>query len=463
MRIWGFLFLLLLNLAGAQENVSNTAEELKQKIVEPATFADIVEPLIPTVVNIYTEQTAKNNNSAQHFDEFKELFRYFDMPFNFDEIYSNPQAVSLGSGFIIHKEGYIVTNHHVVDKADKINVKLSDGSELEAKLVGSDVKTDLALLKVNAGKDLPFAVLGDDEKNRVGDWVIAIGNPFGFNHTVTKGIISSKARDIEDASIVNNYIQTDASINRGNSGGPMFNLKGEVIGVTSSIYSPSGSSAGIGFAIPSQTVKKVIEQIKAFGKVARGLLNIHISSVTSDMVEALGLKKEQKGVVVNSVQHGGAGEKAGLKPGDIIIQFNSKAVASPRELQVLVADAPIGSTAKILVLRKGKQVELTTKIEADDPIKSQEANKISPLELEINGVVFANTSTAGVMVTKISKDSIWRSLKQGDVIVGINQEEVNNIKIFEALYNKAKGRKNVVLMVKRKGVSIFLVLPTSKK
>jgi len=449
MRILGFLFLLLVNLSVAGE----------QKIVEPATFADIVEPLIPTVVNIYTEQNVKNHNVHQPFDDFKDLFRYFDMPFNFDEVYSNPQAVSLGSGFIIDKQGYIVTNHHVVDKADKINVKLSDGTELEAKLVGSDVKTDLALLKVTAGKDLPFAILGDDEKNRVGDWVIAIGNPFGFNHTVTKGIISSKARDIEDASIVNNYIQTDASINRGNSGGPMFNLKGEVIGVTSSIYSPSGSSAGIGFAIPSQTVKKVIEQIKSFGKVARGILNIHISPVSSDMVEALGLKKDQKGVVVNSVQHGGAGEKAGLKPGDIIIQFNAKKVASPRELQVLVADAPIGSTAKISVLRKGKQVDLTCKIEAEEPNK---VSKLNPLELEINGVVFTDTSKGGAMVSKISKESIWRSLKQGDVVVGINQEEVNNITTFEALYNKAKGRKNVVLMVKRKGVSIFLVLPTSK-
>lgn len=456
MKVWVFLFLLLLNLSNAQENVS---EVLKQQIVEPATFADIVEPLIPTVVNIYTEQSMKSRNSA---DEFKDLFRYFDMPFNFDEIYSNPQAVSLGSGFIIDKEGYIVTNHHVVDKADKINVKLSDGRELEAKLVGSDVKTDLALLRVNAGQDLPFAILGDDEKNRVGDWVIAIGNPFGFNHTVTKGIISSKARDIEDSSIVNNYIQTDASINRGNSGGPMFNLKGEVIGVTSSIYSPSGSSAGIGFAIPSQTVKKVIIQIKSFGKVTRGLLNIHISCVTPDMIEALGLKKDQKGVVVNSVQHGGAGEKAGLKPGDIIIQFNSKSVASPRELQLLVANTPIGDTAKILVLRKGRQVELTTKIQADDPIKSKETNKISPLELEINGIVFVNANKAGVMVAKISKDSIWRSLKQGDIVVGINQEEVNNIKNLETLYNKSKGRKNIVLMVKRKGVSIFLVLPTSK-
>jgi len=453
MRVLSFLFLLLVNLAIAGE----------PKIIEPATFADIVEPLIPTVVNIYTEQSVKNHGGNQHFDEFKELFRYFDMPFNFDDVYSNPQAVSLGSGFIIDKQGYIVTNHHVVDKADKIKVKLSDGAELEAKLVGSDVKTDLALLKVNADKDLPFAILGDDDKNRVGDWVIAIGNPFGFNHTVTKGIISSKARDIEDASIVNNYIQTDASINRGNSGGPMFNLKGEVIGVTSSIYSPSGSSAGIGFAIPSQTVKKVMEQIKAFGKVARGILNIHISSVTPDMVEALGLKKDQKGVVVNSVHHGGAGEKAGLKPGDIIIQFNSKPVASPRELQVLVADTPIGSITKISVLRKGKQIDLNCKIETDEPTKNKESNKISPLELEINGVVFADVSKKGVLVSKIAKDSIWRSLKQGDMVVGINQEEVNNIKTLEDLYNKAKARKNLVLMVKRKGVSIFLVLPTSKK
>jgi serine protease Do len=454
-----------------------------QNSVQPSTFADIVEPLIPTVVNIYTEKTIKSHKEQMPapFRDFKELFPDFEMPFLFDDIYSNPKAVSLGSGFIIDKDGYIVTNSHVVENADKINVKLHDNTELEAKLIGIDKKTDLALLKVEAQKDLSFAVFGDDQKARIGDWVIAIGSPFGLNHTVTKGIVSSKARDIDldSEGIVNNYVQTDAPINRGNSGGPMFNLKGEVIGVNTSIYSTSGSNAGIGFAIPSQTVQKVVDQLKKFGQVNRGLLNIVIQPLTPEISEGLGLK-DQKGVLVNDVNPGGAGDKAGLKAGDIILELNGKKVVSPRELQVLVAETEVNSKADILILRNGAKQNLQAVImldPANDKISKDEVGsdkkELSDSEIEINNIVFANLSDAaiqkyqidsrlkGAVVTHVAKSSIWKSyIKPGDVIVNVNQQEVSNVKDLEKAYNASKNKqKNIVFMIKRRNASVFLALP----
>jgi serine protease Do len=351
MRVLLLILILQFNLCFAQDATLNNPLKLKNH--EPASFADVVEPLIATVVNIYTEQSATRSKRAvpHHFKEFKDLFEEFAMPFPFDDVYNNPKGISLGSGFIVEKDGYIVTNNHVVENADKINVKLYDGSEFEAVLVGSDKKTDVALLKIKAKHDLPVAVFGDDAKSRIGDWVITIGNPFGFSNTVTKGIISSKARniDFDRYGIISNYIQTDAPINKGNSGGPMFNMQGQVIGVNTYIYSNSGSNIGLGFAIPAQIVEKVVQQLKTFGKVRRGLLNVEIQELTAEICEGLGLT-EQKGVLVTGVHSGGVGAKAGLKAGDIIVGVNQQEISSTRQLQQIISSIDIDSNFKITII-----------------------------------------------------------------------------------------------------------------
>ena len=474
------------NLTFADIVEKNLQDRKLQNTVQPDTFADVVERVMYATVNIYTDQNKpKKDNSNHPFLEFKELFKNngifkdFDFPSFLDDPYTNPKAVSLGSGFLIDKTGYIVTNYHVVQNAAKINIKLFDNTEVEAKIIGIDKKTDLALLKIDLKKDLPFVKFGDDRKLRVGDWVIAIGSPFGFNHTVTKGIVSSKARDISiDADgIVNNYLQTDAPINKGNSGGPLFNLSGEVVGVNTSIYSTSGANAGVGFAIPSQTVEKVVEQLKKFGKVKRGLLNIVVQPVTSEIAEGLGIK-EVKGVLVIEVFADGAGYKAGLKAGDIILELNGKKISSPRELQVMVAETEVNSNIKILVLRNNKQKELITTIAADALEKNQESShtkKISSItEIEINKVVFADLNknngqtnhdqTKGAVVVSIDKYSSWAQyIKAGDIVTNVNQQEVHRAKDVEQIYNRTKSNKNnIIFMIKRNNNSVFLVLPVPK-
>jgi serine protease Do len=454
----------------------------QQNSVQPPSFADIVEPLIPTVVNIYTEHYAKSQreNLPPAFNHFKDLFKDFDVPFLFEDIYTNPKAVSLGSGFIIDQDGYIVTNNHVVENADKINIKLHDNIELEAKLIGTDKKTDLALLKVEASQKLPFAVFGNDQAVRVGDWVIAIGNPFGLGHSVTKGIVSSKARDIDSENgLVNNYVQTDAPINRGNSGGPLFDLSGKVIGVNTSIYSSSGSNAGVGFAIPSHTAAKVVEQLRKYGKVNRGLLNITIQQLTPEIAEGIGLSKEQKGVLVTEVNAGGAGYKAGLKSGDVILEFNGKKTTSPRELQVSVAESQINAIATIKILRNNQVKELKTLIISDEnddktysALKDSKSDTTSKSQYKINEVIFVNLNsqiakqyrieqTNGIVVSGVSKTSTWYPyLKAGDLITSVNQQSISNIEELEKIYSASKGKKNIILfMVKRRNLNSFLALP----
>jgi serine protease Do len=467
------------NFAAIETKESNVTA---QNSVQPPSFADIVEPLIPTVVNIYTEQYAKHDreNFPPAFNHFKEFFKEFDVPFLFEDIYTNPKAVSLGSGFIVDEEGYIVTNSHVVENADKINIKLHDNTELEAKLVGTDKKTDLALLKVQSDKKLSFAVFGDDQAARIGDWVIAIGNPFGLGHSVTKGIVSSKARDLDSENgIVNNYVQTDAPINRGNSGGPLFDLNGKVIGVNTSIYSSSGSSAGVGFAIPSHTAAKIVEQLKKYGKVNRGLLNITIQQLTPEIAEGMGLPKEQKGVLVTEVNFGGAGDKAGLKAGDIILELNGKKITSSRELQVLVAGSEVNSTATIKILRNQEVKELKTVItldQAGDKTYSTAADSkdsaSAKSQYQINEVTFVNLDSqiaaqyhieqiSGIVVNSVSKTSSWRPyLKAGDLITSVNQQPIVNVEELEKVYKASKDKKNVILfMVKRRNMNSFLALP----
>lgn len=340
---------------GKQSNTGTSTTETNTEVIGfPQSFADLVEKVKPAVVNISTETTVRiPGNPFRHFfgpDEegpFGDFFKRF-----FGDIPDRElKQQSLGSGFIIDKDGYIITNNHVVEGADEIKVKLADKREFKAKVVGRDPKTDLALIKISSiFKDLPTLPLGDSDKIRVGDWVLAIGNPFGLEHTVTQGIISATGRVIGSGPY-DNFLQTDAPINPGNSGGPLINLKGEVIGINTAIIA---SGQGIGFAIPSNMAKTVITQLKEKGKVIRGWIGVSIQTLTPELAQSFGLK-ETRGALVADVVPGGPADKAGLKRGDIIISFDGKEINEMSELPKIVAETPIGKTVNVKIIRNGKE------------------------------------------------------------------------------------------------------------
>lgn len=456
----------------------------------PMSFADIVEPLIPAVVNIYTVHYRKNSSNSSPlgnnfpFEQFQDFFEQFNIPFGYEEMYSDPKAVSLGSGFIIDPEGLIVTNHHVVSNADEINVKLMDNTELPAKLIGSDQRSDLALLKVVPKNPLPSVKFGNSSKARVGDWVIAIGNPFGLGSTVTTGIISSKGRDIDvsSGSVIDDFIQTDAAINRGNSGGPMFNIYGEVIGVNTAIFSPSGTNIGIGFSIPSDTAQKIIEKLKVNGKITRGKLDVTIQEVTSEIAEGFGLSNTN-GALVVEVMKDGAADRAGIMSGDIIVEFNGQSVKNSRKLQVMVAETTIDKEVEIVVIRNGKKLKLKTKItDTEKPsIKDEENSAISKKGdgfVENHGVTFSdindeirkqlsiNQNIEGIIVTAVKKNSYKYGYKVGDIVVAVVNSEkqytkIQNISQLIKYINNAKisNKQNIVMLVKRKNIDLFIAMP----
>ncbi len=355
------------------------------------------------------------------------------------------RATSLGSGFIIDERGYVVTNNHVIQDADEINVVLYDDTRLDAKVIGRDPKTDIAILKVEPEGKLTAVDFGDSDKMRIGDWLVAIGNPFGFGGTVTTGIISARGRDI-NAGPYDDFLQTDAPINRGNSGGPMFNLDGEVIGIATAIFSPSGGSVGIGFAIPANSAQPVIRQLLEHGEVRRGWLGVRIQTVTEEIAETLGLD-EPIGALVASVIPDGPAEKAGIKAGDVIVEFDGKVVEQMRKLPRIVADTDIGEAVPVKVWRKNGEVNVKVDIgvleeteqvvAATEPEEESTGGKITiddlgltvagidarlreqyDLEKEIKGVVVTEVDPAGPAAAK--------GIQDGDVIVEISQDEVNN-------------------------------------
>lgn len=316
----------------------------------PPGFADLVEKLTPTVVNISTTQKMPGDTMNATATAIPEGFHDFpEHPENKDDSH---KIYSLGSGFIIDPNGYIATNNHVISGSGDITITLSDDTKLDAQIVGHDEKTDLALLKVEAGKKLPSVVFGNSDKARVGDWVIAIGNPFGFGGTVTAGIISARARNL-NAGPFDDFIQTDAAINRGNSGGPMFNLQGQVIGINTAIYSPSGENVGIGFAMPIALAKTVFEQLKTKGYVERSWIGIRIEDVTAAAAHNAGLKKPY-GALVMSVAENGPAAKAGIVAGDVIVRFDGKNIREMRMLPLCVAETEPGSAVPVELWRKGE-------------------------------------------------------------------------------------------------------------
>jgi serine protease Do len=454
----------------------------------PDGFADLAEKLLPAVVNISSTQVS--HDRAQRGPEipqfppgspFEEFFRDFldrnrpDAP---------PRRVtSLGSGFIIDPSGYVVTNNHVIEDSDEVTVILQDNTNLKAKLVGKDTKTDVALLKVETDKPLPAVKWGNSDKTRVGDWIIAIGNPFGLGGTVTAGIISARARDINSGPY-DDYLQTDASINRGNSGGPMFNLDGEVIGINTAIFSPSGGSIGIGFAIPSSLAQNVVDQLRQFGVTKRGWLGVRIQTVTDDIAENLGLPKA-KGALVAGVTDGGPAEKGGIQAGDVILSFDGKEVPDMKRLPRIVAETPIDKEAPVEVWRKGKETRLRVKVgelkeeeaQAKDqtpPAEAQPRETVKVLGLTLSALTDplrdrykVDPSVRGVIITQIASDSPARGqgLSVGDVILEATSKKVSSPKEVAAAVDeaKAKKRKSVLLMVEGQNGQSFVVLPLEAK
>ena len=332
----------------------------------PDSFADLADRLLPAVVNISTSQVVENRRGGQDFrfppgSPFEEFFREFrERQGDGQDQAPRRRSQALGSGFFISADGFVVTNNHVIEEADEISVIMQDGSEFDAELIGRDEKTDLAVLKVQSDEPLPFVPWGDSDIARVGEWVVAIGNPFGLGGSVTAGIISARQRDINSGPY-DDYIQTDASINKGNSGGPLFNLQGEVIGINTAIFSPSGGSIGIGFAVPSAIATRVVDQLKEFGRTRRGWLGVSIQTVTEDIAEGLGMEAPG-GALVATLSPSGPAENAGIRQGDVILTFDGKDVETMRRLPRIVAETEIGKDVPVEVWRDGEMVTLTAQV-----------------------------------------------------------------------------------------------------
>ncbi|WP_213769673.1 Do family serine endopeptidase [Bradyrhizobium sp. dw_78] len=449
----------------------------------PEAIADVAEKVIDAVVNISTSQTVEAKGGPAAGDSkgaapklppgspFEEFFDDFKNRHGGDKgLDLTPhKTVSLGSGFIIDTAGIVVTNNHVIDGADEINVIMNDGSKFKADLVGVDKKTDLAVLKFTPSKPLTSVKFGDSDKLRLGEWVVAIGNPFSLGGTVTAGIVSAKNRDFASGPY-DNYIQTDAAINRGNSGGPLFNLDGEVIGVNTLIISPTGGSIGIGFAVPSKTVAGVVDQLRQFGELHRGWLGVRIQQVTDEIAESLNIKPA-RGALVAGVDDKGPAKPAGIEPGDVVVKFDGKDIKEPKDLSRIVADTAVGKEVDVVVIRKGeeqtKKVTLGRLDDGDKPVQVSNNKAPEPAEKTVTqkmlGLDLAalskdlrsrykvKDSVKGVVITNVddSSDAADKRLSAGEVIVEVAQEAVSNAADIKKRVDQLKkdGKKSVLLLV----------------
>ena len=457
------------------------------------SFADIVDDIAPSVVNISTSKAVTGPGGGEEAfpfpqpppgSPFEDFFReFFDQERSPGQAPQTRRTSSLGSGFVVDPKGYVVTNNHVIAEADEIQVVFNDDRSYEAELIGKDTKTDLALLKIK-DDDGPFPAVefANSDEVRVGDWMIAIGNPFGLGNTVTAGIISARSRDIR-AGPYDDFLQVDAPINRGNSGGPSFNLDGKVIGINTAIFSPSGGNVGIGFAIPANLAVPVIDSLKADGRVKRGWLGVRIQTVTDEIAESMGLN-EASGALVASVTAGGPAELAAIEPGDVVLQFDGKKIDRMRGLPRIVAETPIGKAVDVLIWRRGEeqlvQVELG-ELPDDEELAalSDQGSTSRPSDngaSSINdlGVTVASITdemrerfelpgeAKGVVITEVAEGSTAgeENLRPGDVIVEVGQEEVNSPPEVAAKVNEAKDgdKKSVLLLIDRGGDLRFVAL-----
>ena len=451
-------------------------------------FAQLAAKLVGVVVNVSTTQasaasTPKGGPEAQlpapgaPLDEFfRDFFGEKGTPGG-----PNPppsRVASLGSGFVIDPSGLIVTNNHVIANAEQITVTLSDDTTLQAEVIGRDAVSDLALLKVEPKAPLPAAAWGDSAKARVGDWVLAIGNPFGLGGTVTSGIISATARDIHSG-LYDDFLQTDASINRGNSGGPMFNLAGEVIGINTAIFSPSGGSIGIGFAIPSAFARPIVDQLKATGKVERGWIGARIQPVSEEIAEAVGLDKS-RGAMIGAVDPASPAAQAKLQPGDVILSFDGRPIDRSRQLPRLVADTAPDTVVKLSVWRDGKEQEVELKVVAlnpnrpapppPEPEKPKPPPSVDVLGLKLTKLTtelrkqFSLPETAkGVVITEVPQNSpgAAQGLRPGDLVIAVGHEPVGSLEEVQQKVAAVKknGHKNALVRVEREGNTRFIALP----
>ncbi len=443
----------------------------------PESFADLAEKLSPSVVNISTttviEQKSREMPSFPPGSPFEDFFKQFDKPGN-----KKRRAQSLGSGFIIDETGYIITNNHVIDNAEKIMIILFDDTSFEATVVGKDPKTDVALLKIDPKETKLKAVkFGNSNMLRVGDWVMAIGNPFGFGGTVTAGIVSARGRNLSGS--YDDYIQTDASINRGNSGGPLFDMDGNVVGINTAIFSQSGGSVGIGFAVSSNLAKQVTDQLKLYGRTKRGWLGVLIQEISEEIAEGLGMKTA-RGALVSSATEGGPAQKAGVKTGDVIIKFNDTAIKNMKELPKVVASTPVGKSVELVILRNGKELTLNVTLgelelaEKDNLIGKTSKQNVKSKEYDKLGFTAEELSEqnkskfklknidAGVVITSVKSDSSAQQagLNPGMVIIRVGQVEVKSLNIIDdAIKNAIKQkRKALLLLVKVENGTRFVAL-----
>ncbi len=473
--------------AGAQvaQNDLQKMQAITPRAGAPASFADLTHQLQPAVVNISTRQKVKvQSGGANPFagTPFEGLFG------GGEATPTTREAQSLGSGFVVSADGYVVTNNHVVTPegqggvVESITVTLADGTEYPAKLIGKDAASDLAVLKITAGKPLPFVKFGDSSKARVGDWVIAIGNPFGLGGTVTQGIVSAVYRNIGSGGAYDRYIQTDASINQGNSGGPMFDMQGQVIGINRAIFSPSGGSVGIGFAIPAETAAPIVDRLIKGQSIERGYLGVRLQPISNDYADSLGLP-HNKGELIQSVEPGKGADQGGIKAGDVVTKVSGKDVTRDQTLSFLVANTPPGTRIPVEVLRDGKTLTLNVvvgKRPTDEELAAQSFDRkngadsfdkaapkgtglaekslglsLLPLTPQIAGQLGLSIDTKGVVVNAVdpSSDAGAKGVERGDVLLAIGGKNVTNVGEFEAGIRAAQaaGRTAVNVVVMRPG------------
>jgi serine protease Do len=435
-------------------------------------FTGLVEESVSAVVNIRVTQfgdrirpDVEDTENPHNPEDIPEFFRrFFDVPGN--PGYGQPDRQGAGSGFIIEEDGYIMTNHHVIDGADQIIVRLADRREFEAELIGSDPLSDIALLKIDAD-DLPSLKLGDSEALRPGEWVVAIGSPFNFEQSVTAGIVSAKGRSTNQQQYVP-FIQTDVAINRGNSGGPLLNMDGEVVGINSWILSSGGGYMGLSFSIPIETASAAARQLREHGRVSRGLLGVQVGPVDREMAEALDLDRPI-GALVNEVNEGSAADKAGIQPGDVILSFDGVTVESSGDLPPLVGANPPGTEAKVQVSRNGKEKTLTVVLDAleDDELGSQLAAEAGGGQSNALGLQVESISAdarralgdpeGGVLLSRVESDAAYRAgLRRGDVILMINNQPVGDVEDFDGIVAALPSGKAVALRIMRDGVTRFV-------
>jgi len=435
--------------------------------VVPGNFSELAEKARPGVVNIRTVKTISGGGPVfRHFfgNPFRREnpFEDFFGPFREGNPPRDFKQQSLGSGFIIDRNGYIVTNNHVIEGADQVEVKLVNGEELEATIVGRDPKTDLALIKITGSDDLMPLEMGDSDAVRVGSWVVAIGSPFGLEQTVTAGIVSAKGRIIGSGPY-DDFIQTDASINPGNSGGPLINMQGEVVGINTAIIA---TGQGIGFAIPINMTKEIIPQLKEEGRVTRGWLGVGIQGVTPELAKSFGLE-EAKGALVAQVFKDGPAEKAGLEQGDIIRGFDGKDIESSGDLPRIVASTPVGKTVPIRVLRNGTVVTLSATIaEMEERTETAEASSGKSLGITVQNLTpdIAKTlgleGETGVVITRVEPGgpAAKADLRRGDVIQEVDRRSINNVEDFEQAIGEAETQNSILLLVRREGNNLFVAV-----